>query len=241
MGFAESRWYSGPVYSASLLSLLTVALTLLIVAASLHNLYSFDASSIPDDFTAANNLTLSGSVHLGAFYSCMDIDGLVGVEAPYSFSIHQCFQLPTDCRARFTVQTQDGDVDVDDELQGFTCPQYNAFRSFLVMAIVWLGVGLLLALLSLRVWPSDRALMWAAVGLHVAAIVSVLIAFGLVTDHIQRVNNDVVHFHIGPAFALATTAWVLMVVGLVMFGVVKRLEREGYSRDGAGEGKRLPA
>ena len=242
MSFADSPLYSRRVYSFLCLSFFGIALTFLIVATSLHQLYSFNAASIPEEFTAPVQLSITGSVHIGAFHSCIDVDGTVGADPTYTWSIHQCFTLPTNCKAHFAVQTADGEVDINEELEGFSCAQFNAFRAFLVMGIIFLGVGAVLALLSLEVRPDDRRLMWATVAVHVLADLCVVIAYALVADHMKKVNNEILRFDTGSAFALAVTAWVLMVLGLALFGLVKRFEREGYSKgDDMGEAKRLPA
>ena len=71
MGFSSSRLYNDRLYTFIVLSFLTLSLVFLIVAASLHNLYSFDASEldIPQD-------VLTGSAHFGAFTACADLEGV---------------------------------------------------------------------------------------------------------------------------------------------------------------------
>ena len=66
MGFSSSRWYDERVYKFVALLFLVLPLTFLIIAASLHNLYSFNAADlgVPEDM-------LSGSAHFGAFVGCV--------------------------------------------------------------------------------------------------------------------------------------------------------------------------
>ena len=227
MSFSSSPYYNGRVYAFTVFLLLTIALTFLIIGASLHNLYSFDAASVADDVESSYNVTVSGSAHLGAFYSCIDFDGAT-TDRQFTWAIHDCIPLPTDCRAHFTVYTSFGEVDVDEQLQGFTCSQYNAFRAFLVIGIILLGTGLVLAALSLLVpaCQQSRGCMWGAVGLVGGAVVAVAISYGLVADHMKELEDDLVKFHTGPAFALCVTAWCLMVVAVPVFVVVKRAEKE---------------
>ena len=108
MGFSSSRLYHHRLYTFVVLSFLTLSLVFLIVAASLHNLYSFDASEfgIPED-------VLTGSSHFGAFIACADMDG---VEGEQPFSIHQCTPVSSNCHVAYTYTTPDGEGEVDTDM-----------------------------------------------------------------------------------------------------------------------------
>ena len=244
MGFADSRLYNGRVYTLVLLAFMAVALALLIIGASLHNLYSFDASQIPANDEVNGNVTLTGHAHFGAFYSCIDIDGIVpnfnATGQTSSFAIHQCIAMPTNCNPSFTVQVQGMEEGVNGELGGLNCTEYNAFRSFLVIGIVFLGVALLATLLSLLRFPESRGWAWSAAGLQLWAAVCIVIAYALVADHMHDWTDGFITLTTGPAFGCCVAAWVLMVLALGMFGTVKWCEKEGrgYVKE-EGEGKSL--
>ena len=112
----------------------------------------------------------------------------------------------------------------------WNCSQYNAFRAFLIIAILFLGFALLTASMSLLFNPQSRLLLWLTVGFDAFAIFSTVICWGLVADHwkTQNAGND--WFKRGPAFGLVVTAFVLMVVALILFCVVWRIESVGYSK-----------
>ena len=115
MGFSTSQLYNDRVYKFVTLFFLVLPLTFLIIAASLHNLYSFNAADlgVPQD-------ELTGSAHFGAFYGCVDLDGIAPL-APdgttnVAFSIHQCLRIRSDCTVHFGVTTADGYVELDTDL-----------------------------------------------------------------------------------------------------------------------------
>ena len=113
MGFSSSSLYNDRVYKFITLLFLVLPLTFLIIAASLHNLYSFNASDlgVPQD-------QLSGSAHFGAFYGCIDVDGIVpGDEANVPFSIHQCLRIKSDCSVNFNVFVNNEPFEVDTDRQ----------------------------------------------------------------------------------------------------------------------------
>ena len=235
MGFTESRCYRTRLYVPLVLALMSVALTFLIVAVSLHDLYSLDFSDVPPDVQASYNVSVSGHNHFGAFLQCADMDAVSHEPdgSLSSWSIHQCATIQHDCTSTFTVVDGAGsEVTLIDDpaAYGFSCAHYNAFRAFLVMGIVALGLALLGAALSMQVWRDKRWLMWVTVGWCVYALVCVVISYSLVASYTQK-SAISPYLTTGAAFALAVTAWCLMVIALVMFGMVKHFEREDYSKD----------
>ena len=134
MSFASSKYYSPRLYGFLVLLLMTVSLTLLIVAVSLHNLATIDYSKVDASVLASFNLTVSpdSTEHFGAFYSCADIDGTYwqGSQAPQPWSVHQCYNIPSNCVVTFTVQTQDGpitsELDLDSNAQGYNCKEVKS-------------------------------------------------------------------------------------------------------------------
>ena len=240
MGFSTSKLYNDRVYKFVTLFFLVLPLTFLIVAASLHNLYSFNAADfdIPDD-------TLTGSAHVGAFYACVDLDGVMEEYQGFSnvaFSIHHCLRIRSDCTAHFYYDTSVGPGELDTGLgPDWNCSQYNAFRAFLILAILFVGFALLTASLSLLYLPQSRLLLWLTVGFNSFAVVSSIISWGLVADHWKTINdsNGGDWFKRGPAFGLVVTAFVLMVVALILYVLVWRIESVGYSKsDGRREERR---
>ena len=189
MGFSTSKLYNDRVYKFVTLFFLVLPLTFLIVAASLHNLYSFNAADfdIPDD-------TLTGSAHVGAFYACVDLDGVMEEYQGFSnvaFSIHHCLRIRSDCTAHFYYDTSVGPGELDTGLgPDWNCSQYNAFRAFLILAILFVGFALLTASLSLLYLPQSRLLLWLTVGFNSFAVVSSIISWGLVADHWKTINDS---------------------------------------------------
>ena len=217
MAFTESRLYNGRVYSAVSLIFLVIALTLLIVSASLHNLYRVSFDDIPEDVQSAYSVSISGSTTFGAFINCADMDGTVFTSPPSTFSLHSCASIPSNCRTKFTT-VQDGvpvDIEDDPDANGFSCSQFNAFRAFLVIGIITLGLAIPLALASLTAYWQRAWSTWGAVGLLAAALVSVLISYALVGSLVTKTPANE-YLSKGPAFALAVTAWCLMVVAAVV-------------------------
>jgi hypothetical protein len=234
MGFFD-RLYSGRVYSVVSLVFLIIALTLLIVSVSLHNLYTVQFEDIPEYVQSAYNVSLSGTATFGAFTSCNDIDGHVYINGTSTFSVHSCASIPSNCISHYTV-VQDGveiDIEDDPEQSGFSCSQFNAFRAFLVIGIILLGGALGFTLASLTAYWQVRWVMWAAVGLVTGALISVLISYALVADMARKVPLGE-YLSKGPAFALAVAAWCLIVVSLTAFEVVKwkggELKEEAYNK-----------
>ena len=233
MGFSASRWYDARVYKLVALLCLVLPLTFLIIAASLHNLYSFNAADlgVPED-------QLSGSAHFGAFTGCVDLDGVAPLEDGVTnvpFSIHQCVSIRPDCTVRFGVTSNGEHVEVDTDLgPNWNCSQYNAFRAFLILAILCVGASLISATLSLLYQPQSRLLLGLTVGLTSFAIVSTVVSWGLVADHWKTQNDGADYFKRGPAFPLVVTAFVLLVLGLAAYVVVWRIESGGYSKEEGG-------
>ena len=228
MGFSTSRLYNDRLYKFIILFFLLLPLTLLIIAVSLHNLYSFNAADINQPGTA-----ITGSAHFGAFYGCADIDG-TDLASGGTFSIHQCHSIRSDCKVAFKVSTSAGEFEVDEELgPNWNCSQYNAFRAFLVISIITVGFALITAMLSLLYFTHSRLLMALTVTFTSLAILSTVISWGLVADHWKTVNDGTDWFKRGPAFGLVVTAFVLMVVALIVYIPVWRIESVGYSKHGS--------
>ena len=114
------------------------------------------------------------------------------------------------------------------------CSQYNAFRAFLIIAIIFLGFAIVTVTLSMLYYNQSGALLWLTVAFDSFAIVSSTICWGLVADHWKTQNDGNDYFKRGPAFGLVVTAFVLMVVALVLYVVVWRIESVGYSKSGSG-------
>ena len=231
MSFSSSKLYDDRVYKFVTLLFLVLPLTFLIIAASLHNLYSLNASDLgaPQD-------QLSGSAHFGAFYGCVDLDGifpqLEDGETNVAFSIHQCVTIKPNCNVHFGVTLNGEYEEVDTDLgPDWNCSQYNAFRAFLIIAIVFLGFTVITAALSLLYNPQSHLLLWLTVGCNSFAIIAAIISWGLVADHWKNVNDGTDYFKRGPAFALVVTSFVLMVVALLLYGVVWRIESVGYNKN----------
>ena len=113
MGFSTSGLYNERVYKFVTVLFLVLPLTFLIIAASLHNLYSFSASDfdIPED-------VLSGSAHFGAFYGCADMTGMGEFNGVpnVSFAIHTCLSIRPDCTVRFKFDSSQGPQELDTDL-----------------------------------------------------------------------------------------------------------------------------
>ena len=207
------------------LLLLAAALALLIVGVSLHNLFKVDAS----DVTEGPATQMQGSITSGAFSGCFAFTGVYELSP---FSINHCYAISSSCSVTAHIQTAQGTFDETDTFPH--CPQFNAFRAFAIIGIVLLGPAMLLAALSLRLYSTQRALKWTAVGLLTGAILSIVISWACVANLITKVDpNGIVKR--GPAFAVSVTAWVLMVVALPLFLLSKYMDEAdgGYSKDAA--------
>ena len=166
------------------------------------------------------------------------MDGMVPLEEGgplVAISVHQCINIRPDCTVHFSGTSNGEPFEVDTDLgPKWNCSQYNAFRAFLLLAILCVGASVLTATLSLLYHVQSRLLLGLTVSLTSFALVSTIVSWGLVADHWKTQNDGAEYFKRGPAFPLVVTAFVLLVLGLQAYVAVWRIESRGDSKEEGG-------
>lgn len=202
-----------------MLILLTITLTFLIIAVSMHNMYGFkmlETYDVPNRGT----VTVDAKFDVGAFTMCSDFDlgnanGQVG-------GVHDCSPFNTDCSVTFDFVTASGQKFSNNfVLPDFSCPTFNAFRAFFIISIIFTAFAITTGLLYMRNLAGARAPMYfyATLTCLIISLISLMISWAIVAEAINQLENSFQHsMQKGAAFGLAVTAWVTEF--LALFGLL---------------------
>jgi len=230
-----SSYYNVRVFGFVVLFFMVISLAFGIIAVSLHNLYSAN--------WAGQNGFQDGSADIGAFTFCLDAEG-ISPTSGLVFVAHTCSSIDSNCIFTLSYMEDGVSKTFSGSPPNFNCSQYNAFRAFFILGIIFTGFALITAAVQLfyktdvngegRIWKIlTEVFGWTAV-------LSIVITYGLVADHMNNFDQNNVLSE-GTAFALEVTAWVVQIIAMLIYTVIIIMEGRTEGKEGKGSGKMFGA